>query len=346
MNQSVVVMGGSFNPPTLAHLKMLQRSMDLAEAERGFFVPVSFPYLKRKMMKAGAGHLCLPDETRLRMLKEMAASDPRIGLDTGEMGSVFADTRGTMERVQNRFPGARIFYAAGADKLGILETFEKWGFFPGYGMILVSRGGKGIRETLMDHPRLSAHVSSILFTELPGELEAVSSTRVRAHLFDPEAVADCLHPGVLALMRELKREDFPEEIPDFRGEYAFLSNDYPCAVTWDGLSFPCVTSAWIALGFEEAEARRRISVMAPGKAKQKYGNMLSGRRDEAEKAVMEDVVRRKFLQHPELVRKLRDTGNRVLMDGRMKDREWGFNTVTWTGGNRLGKVLMEIRRET
>ena len=53
---NIVVMGGSFNPPTAAHLKIMQTALDMVNAGTGFFIPVSFPYLKRKMMKAGQSH--------------------------------------------------------------------------------------------------------------------------------------------------------------------------------------------------------------------------------------------------------------------------------------------------
>lgn len=90
--KSVVVMGGSFNPPTIAHLKIMQKALDAVSAEKGFLVPVSFPYLKRKMVKAGQSHLCLPDNLRLRTLRAMVESDPRLQIDTGEMSEPFAIT--------------------------------------------------------------------------------------------------------------------------------------------------------------------------------------------------------------------------------------------------------------
>ena len=58
----------------------------------------------------------------------------------------------------------------------------------------------------------------------PDGIDGVSSTAVREHLFDPAAVAAMLHPAVLPLVRQLEKEDFPEEILSFRDEYAFLGN--------------------------------------------------------------------------------------------------------------------------
>lgn len=33
--KNIVVMGGSFNPPTIAHLKVIQAAMDALDAEAG-----------------------------------------------------------------------------------------------------------------------------------------------------------------------------------------------------------------------------------------------------------------------------------------------------------------------
>ena len=48
----IVVMGGSFNPPTLAHYKLMKEAIDALNADIGFFVPVSDAYLKRKMCQS------------------------------------------------------------------------------------------------------------------------------------------------------------------------------------------------------------------------------------------------------------------------------------------------------
>ena len=50
-DKRMVVMGGSFNPPTLAHFTLLREAIDAIDAWRGVFVPVSDAYLKRKMRR-------------------------------------------------------------------------------------------------------------------------------------------------------------------------------------------------------------------------------------------------------------------------------------------------------
>lgn len=39
--ERIVVMGGSFNPPTIAHYKLMKDAMSVVKAGLGYFVPVS-----------------------------------------------------------------------------------------------------------------------------------------------------------------------------------------------------------------------------------------------------------------------------------------------------------------
>lgn len=47
----IVVYGGSFNPPTVAHLRLLLAAMEAADACCGLFVPASHEYVLKKMKK-------------------------------------------------------------------------------------------------------------------------------------------------------------------------------------------------------------------------------------------------------------------------------------------------------
>ena len=74
----IVVMGGSFNPPTIAHLKMMRSALDQLGAEKGFFVPTADKSLRRKMRRAGFPEEVLSEETRMEMLSAMAEEDSRL----------------------------------------------------------------------------------------------------------------------------------------------------------------------------------------------------------------------------------------------------------------------------
>ena len=345
--QNVVVMGGSFNPPTIAHMQIMQQALDVLEADRGYFVPVSFAYLKRKMIKAGEGHLCLPDELRLNMLRAMIQADERIQIDTQEMGEPCAITQKTMKTAQERHPDAKIYFVAGADKIPMLEDFvRKWNFLKQYGAIVFSRDKNDVMEEIARHELLAAFQSAIVPIVPPQAIEGISSTQVRKHLFDVDAVADMLHPDVTKMLRQLKPEDFPEEIIGFKDGFAFLSNDYPVSVTYEGLSYPCANSAFLASKYADASKRAEIARMKPEKAKQKYGAETGDADWESRKiAIMDEIVRNKFSQHPDLSEQLVNTGSRKLIAGGKNGGFWGVDLYTWEGENRLGILLMNLRKD-
>lgn len=77
MREKIVVMGGSFNPPTIAHQRLMLGAVETLGAARGIFVPSSHAYVSAKMRRDKHRNEVLPEEARLRMLLAMAADDPR-----------------------------------------------------------------------------------------------------------------------------------------------------------------------------------------------------------------------------------------------------------------------------
>ena len=62
--------------------------------------------------------------------------------------------------------------------------------------------------------------------------------------------------------------------------------------------------------------------------------------------IMEEIVRAKFTQHPELAGRLLSTGDLQLVEGNAwHDTFWGVDLATGKGQNRLGLILMRIRAE-
>ena len=267
--QNIIVMGGSFNPPTIAHLKLIQAAMDALEAETGYLVPVSHAYLKRKMVHAGCGHLCIPTEVRIKMLQAMITEDERIRIDKGEINETVSVTPQIMERIQKAHPKARVWFVSGADKLDLLGSLtRKWGFLPRFGAVVFARGGD-VERQIDGNPDLKSLRGAIAVVDPPDGVENVSSTAIRTHLFDPDAVADMLHPAVLDLVRQLKAEDFPEEIIAFRDEYAFLANDHPAPVVFRGAAYQNAEAAFQASKTDDPALRAWFSAAGAEKARQK-----------------------------------------------------------------------------
>src|SRR5699024_660433 len=75
MKNRIVVLGGSFNPPTIAHFKLMKAAVKAVDARLGIFVPTSFQYVARKMKKRKTPQAILSDETRLKMLESFCGEE-------------------------------------------------------------------------------------------------------------------------------------------------------------------------------------------------------------------------------------------------------------------------------
>jgi predicted NAD-dependent protein-ADP-ribosyltransferase YbiA (DUF1768 family) len=61
------------------------------------------------------------------------------------------------------------------------------------------------------------------------------------------------------------------------------------------------------------------------------------------------------MQHPDILKKLRDTGTRPIAEADPRGKYWGIGTSAetskakdpsrWPGQNKMGKILMELRDE-
>jgi len=136
----------------------------------------------------------------------------------------------------------------------------------------------------------------------------------------------------------------PDYINRFDGEYAFLSNFYPCRVYMgDGVDYPSVEHAFQAMKTEDVDQRLEIAALGtPGQAK-RAGRRLKLCQDwELIKiGFMRQALMSKFRDNKELRDKLLATGSAVLVEGNHHgDRYWG---VDGYGENALGYLLMRLR---
>lgn len=119
----IVVLGGSFNPPTIAHRILLESAMGNLHAEKGIYVPSSDAYVRRKMEK----HPDIPakrlfKETRLRMLEAMCTDHTYV--DYCEYGDESKGrTLKMLEHIQEKWPGYEVWFILGADKMSV---FCRW----------------------------------------------------------------------------------------------------------------------------------------------------------------------------------------------------------------------------
>lgn len=156
-----------------------------------------------------------------------------------------------------------------------------------------------------------------------------------------------LCPAVCELLSEVNPEDFPEVIDKFVDEYDFLSNRFSCRFMWEGLEYGNAEAALQASKCVDMSIRKVFYALSADRVAARGGFIVPYEGWEAARpAIMKSILNAKFGQNPVLMRKLTDTGKRVLINGNNRhDTYWGVDLYSWQGENRLGKILMDIRDE-
>ncbi len=349
MKERIIVMGGSFNPPTIAHYQLMKNAMEAVGASKGIFVPVSHAYLKRKMRKAEYP-MCLSEALRMEMLRGMCAEEPRLAMCDYEIQHPFWGTPETMGALQEIYPEAELYFLAGADKMRLIKIMaEKHAFLEHFGVAVVQRDDVNPMQVIYQDEYLRHYQNSFLLVSLPKGMDGVSSTVIRKHFITGkvELIRENLHENVWNLFSDLKREDYPPEIEKFEKEYEFLSNGYPSPIEYEGVTYPNAEAAFQAARCKNSMDRYRFLKCDRNRAKM-IASRVSPRDDweEVKVVVMEEILRKKFEQSPELAKKLLETGKALLIFGNGgKDKFWGMDLYSSIGENHLGNLLMKIRSE-
>ena len=164
----------------------------------------------------------------------------------------------------------------------------------------------------------------------------------------------------------------------FSGEHYFLDNFYKCPVTYDGITYKSSEAAFQAQKAPKEDRHLFAECDRPADVK-KLGGKNGPYRMEPDSPeliswqkrspkVMEEVVRAKFNQNPDLAEKLISTGDLHLVEGNNHDDNlYGIQLKRVPGtrkkllvdedgcyilsreenehNNHLGKILMKIREE-
>ena len=343
--KKIVVMGGSFNPPTSAHLRLMKEAVDALNADIGFFVPVSDAYLKRKMRHSHPP-VALSPEMRIRMLQSMCADDSRLQVCEKEIGTIEPRTMPTLQALQEDYPEAELYFVMGADKFDLLASLtKKRQFLDAFKVVLYSREGAALEQSIKDDEVLSCYLDRMVILPQPEGTEGVSSSLVRERMLRGESSSDLLCPGVWELFKEYTPADFPDSINMFKGAYDFLSNRYPCHIVWEGLEYHSAETAFQASKCKDEKERKVFAGCSTDKAVLKGKDLVPYPGwEEAQTSIMETILQAKFEQNPVLMRKLAETGNRVLLNANNKQETfWGIDLYSWTGENHLGRIIMNIR---
>lgn len=164
-------------------------------------------------------------------------------------------------------------------------------------------------------------------------------------------------------------EKEPQEQPVFffmgnpaLSETKMFSNMYESPIQIDGITFPTVEHyfQWSkAKMFGDADMETKILKTQSPKSAKAYGKKVKSfdatAWNEKRDSIMMTAVKAKLMQHPDILKALRETGTRPLAEADPRSKYWGIGTsaetskakdpAKWPGKNKMGTILTELREE-
>lgn len=136
-------------------------------------------------------------------------------------------------------------------------------------------------------------------------------------------------------------------IDRFSGEYEWLSNFYPCEVTYKGTTYPSVENAYQAAKMDMAQCYphelHALRSCSPGTAKRLGSKSNPDGWQSFKLVVMKDLLDQKF-RKPDFADLLLATGDQKIVEGNnWGDTFWGI--CNGKGANHLGCMIQEIRAD-
>ena len=177
MKDRIVIFGGTFNPPTRAHLDIATEALYYLDAEKVLFVPVSDLYKKDDVEIS---------YHRVNMLNLAIGNFRRLEIDFTEVDAVaLTHTYETVEKIKSRYQDKELFLLIGADNL---EDFKNWknqrSIMENCSLLVVNRNNSSIDEIIESNEILTEFKDKII--EAPIEEIEISSTEVRNRIASNE----------------------------------------------------------------------------------------------------------------------------------------------------------------
>ena len=183
------MLGGSFCPPTKAHVELSNMCVEKGLCDKVIWVPVNEAY--RKATNIAAKH-------RIEMVKLALMNEPNINYSLHEQThDEIIRTFESAKELQEIYPNDKILFIAGADKLGF-KWMQREEFIRDFGYIILNRGDFNCEEIIKKSKNLSKWKTNIKILEYDSD---ISSTIVREEIKNT-GKSDLISEKVLEYIRK------------------------------------------------------------------------------------------------------------------------------------------------
>lgn len=192
---TIVVFGGSFNPPLNSHFSIAEQVLnEYEQVEKVIFIPVSKKYEKDGLEE---------NYHRYNMLKLVIDKNSNFllsDIDMNEKKSLY--TIETLEETQKQFSNKQIWFLIGSDNLKELHTWKRAEeLVSNYKILVMERNEDKVEEIIKQNELLSCYKENI--EKLNEEIRSnFSSTYIRAQIKKKKSVRYLLPDEVYEYIKE------------------------------------------------------------------------------------------------------------------------------------------------
>lgn len=142
--------------------------------------------------------------------------------------------------------------------------------------------------------------------------------------------------------------DTETQIFFYEHEFYVFSNYSSFMFEWKGKPYPTSEHAYHSEKFEDEQMKEAVRNTRSAHDSQKFANANIDKRrkdwDEVKLGIMKEIITAKASQHPYVMKKLLESGDKELIEDSWRDDFWGWGPNK-DGANHLGKLWMELRSE-
>ena len=182
------VLGGSFCPPTIAHLELSRQCLKSGLCDKVIWVPVNDAY--KKSTNIPAKHRC--EMVRLTLQNE---ENIEYSLHEQKHKDIIR-TYESLQELQSLYPNDKLLFIAGADKLRF-KWIQREAFVKNFGLILTNREDVDCEAVIASSKTLSQYRNNIYVINYES---SVSSTQARDELVTT-AQTNLVIPEVLGYIK-------------------------------------------------------------------------------------------------------------------------------------------------
>jgi len=159
--------GGSFNPPTNAHLEIAKTALEEMELDKVYFVPMGNTYKKPGL---------IDEKLRYEMLQIACAKYEKIDVENIELNLTKSlTTIEAFKRIESKYSKTQNYYIMGADnflKLPNWQNAEE--LITNYKLIVFARKGEELSDLINNNKLINSHLTNINLLKIENNISCSS----------------------------------------------------------------------------------------------------------------------------------------------------------------------------